>query len=94
MSAESIGALIGTIIGVPLVAVFFFCVLIAMLFWPLLAWSATRNIRQIRIQLERLNDTLESNMSVSGPAPAPAADVSFRTPSLPRVITKTGPLGI
>jgi len=27
-------------------------------FMPLMAWSATRNIKQIREQLERLNETL------------------------------------
>ena len=31
------------------------------LWLPYMAWSATRNIRQIRIQLERLNDILEAS---------------------------------
>ena len=36
---------------------------------PYMAFSVTRNIRQIRIQLERLNDTLESRLSADGPTP-------------------------
>jgi hypothetical protein len=39
-------------------------------FWlPYMAWSATRNIRQIRQQLERLNDTLESKMTITKSGP-------------------------
>jgi len=39
-------------------------------FWlPYMAWSVTRNIRQIRQQLERLNDTLESKMTITKSGP-------------------------
>jgi hypothetical protein len=34
--------------------------LLLVVWMPYMAWSVTRNIRHIRIQLERLNNTLES----------------------------------
>lgn len=43
---------------------------LVLLAWlPYMAWSATRNIRQIRIQLERLNDTLEGKMTITKSGP-------------------------
>ena len=32
-----------------------------------MAWSVTRNIKQIRVQLERLNDTLSHQESATSP---------------------------
>jgi len=53
--AHLVGALLGSVFGIVLVVGF----LIAVFFWPYLAWSAVRNIKRIREQLERLNDNLE-----------------------------------
>lgn len=62
---EIIGALMGIgggfVIGAAVLGmlVLSFCL-------PFMAWSATRNIRDIRRQLERLNDTLESRSPARG----------------------------
>ena len=32
-------------------------------FWPLMAFSAMRNVKKIRLELERLNEILESRLS-------------------------------
>lgn len=45
---------------------------------PFMALSATRNLKQIRVQLERLNDTLELRLPLDGPLP----------------VTRTGPLNV
>lgn len=34
--------------------------------WPLMAFSITRNIKHIRVQLERLNDTLDASRGGGG----------------------------
>jgi hypothetical protein len=64
-------------------------------FWlPYMAWSVTRNIRGIRIQLERLNDTLSS--SPARPAAQSAHD-TFRPNTVERMgaaPARPGALGI
>jgi len=46
-----------------------FTALVLFLWLPYMAWSLTRNVRAIRVQLERLNDILErqSSSQSSGP---------------------------
>lgn len=60
MSAYELGQLLGTalggVFGVILVGGFF----IGVFFTPYLLWSAARSLKHIRLQLERLNETLES----------------------------------
>jgi len=75
------GELLGAIIGLSggLVMVLGVGVYFVLLGWvPLMVLSATRNIKQIRVQLERLNDTLDSKLSADGPTP----------------FTRTGPLSL
>jgi hypothetical protein len=59
-------ALLGSA-GSLFIAVGFAAGLFLVVWLPYMAWSVTRNIRQIRVQLERLNDTLERSSSPSRP---------------------------
>lgn len=59
MSAELVGQTIANA-GALLIAIALPLALVLSFWLPYMAWSATRNIRQIRQQLERLNDTLDS----------------------------------
>jgi hypothetical protein len=63
---ELIGAILGAS-GVLIVGVGWALALVLVAWMPYMAWSVTRNIRQIRMQLERLNDTLESRLSADRP---------------------------
>lgn len=47
----------------PLILLFMFASGFAMFFLPFLAWSAARNLKQIRMQFERLNDSLDARAS-------------------------------
>jgi len=66
--AHAIGGLIGTWLAV----VWQLAVMLGFLLTfvlPIMAWSVTKNIRGIRIQLETLNDTLGSKMTISKSGP-------------------------
>ena len=61
---------------------------------PLVVWSITRNIRGIRRQLERLNDTLDGRAGAGG-ASAAAATFAPATRGDTRTATaRPGALGI
>jgi hypothetical protein len=62
--AELLGGLIGGGVGITTVAVIIGSWALLLLL-PWMAWSTTRNIKQIRIQLERLNDNIEARGAVS-----------------------------
>ena len=48
-----------------------YLVFVLLVFWlPVMAWSVTRNIKQIRVQLERLNDTLLTTSRAQTTVPA------------------------
>lgn len=60
---------IGTFFGATawiVMAVLWVALLVAMVLLPFAMLSMTRNVRRIRVQLERLNDTLESRGRGSG----------------------------
>lgn len=64
-SAAAIGNVLGTGFGVLLLLTVFAVV------WslPFMAISAARNIKKIRIELERLNETLSSKMTITKSGP-------------------------
>lgn len=39
------------------------------IFWPFMAWSAMRNVKGIRQELERLNNTLSNNVHITKTGP-------------------------
>lgn len=68
MTDPSFGSLIGNLLGVPLMLLWALGLLLYGTL-PVMAWSAMRNIKGIRRQLERLNENLEArpNSARTGP---------------------------
>jgi hypothetical protein len=56
MTGNEIGQLIGGAIGSVIGVLFFLCLFVMILGWPLLAWSAVRSLRRIAASLERIAD--------------------------------------
>lgn len=62
--ARQIGELIGAS-GMLIVGVGYLTMILLVCWLPFMAWSVTRNIKQIRMQLERLNEILDSKMTIT-----------------------------
>jgi hypothetical protein len=91
--ARLIGELL-TVSGSMLIAVGWLFGIVLVFWLPYMAWSATRNIRGIRIQLERLNDTLSSG---AAPPAVQSARETFRPNTVERMgaaPARPGALGI
>jgi len=69
MTAHAFGQLLGTLLSSALGLLLVGGFIIVVFFWPYLALSAVRNLRGIRQQLERMNDTLESRGSDTASSP-------------------------
>lgn len=69
MTAHAFGTLIGTLFGSAVGLLLVGGFIIVVFFYPYMALSAVRNLRGIRQQLERMNDTLDSRGSDTASAP-------------------------
>ena len=69
MSAYDVGHLLGSLLSSVFGLVILVSFLIGAFFLPFLAWSAARNIKLIRRELERLNETLSSRSGPVGSGP-------------------------
>ncbi len=84
-SAQLLASILGTLLGGTIGLLFVLGAVGAIFAWPFMLWSIMRNVKGVRVQLERLNDTFERGTGENRPSPVTSTGSLNLSPATSRL---------